>query len=321
MAIYNARRRDFQSHSTFMHHVAWGIVCIMLATVLMGIWTNLQTLQRENYLLKNQLANAKTVQTTCKVKGSWPANTTKQLSLATPSGSRDYLVHLPSSFSSDHYYPVLMFYPGKGATAAGAEQAYGLDKLPAIVVYPFPSIGTDGATAWEGAPYSSTADDVSFTANILDKLQADLCIDRTKIYAAGMSNGGGFASVLSCELPDRFAAYAVVAGAMYYPHGECKPPVPAPLISIHSDSDDIVPFTGSVIRRLPPIYDWTTMRASMNGCKTKQESQSGVTISTTLWTDCTNNSLVKNVQIHGGGHMWGQMSNDFLWQFLSQFSK
>lgn len=212
-----------------------------------------------------------------------------------------------------------MFYPGKSATAAGAQAAYGLDQLPAIVVYPFPTVGQDGFTAWEGAPYSSSADDVAFTASIIDKVQSDLCIDRTRIYAAGMSNGGGFASVLSCKLPDRFAAYAVVAGAMYYPTGECKTPRPSPLISIHSDSDPIVPYDGSSIRHLPPIYNWTAMRAAMNGCKTTQTDEQQATITTTTWTDCKNDAIVQNIVVHGGGHTWGQVSNNYLWQFLSRF--
>ncbi len=292
----------------------------MLAGVMLALFTSVQTLQSQNRDLEKQLVSAKTVQTTCKLIGSWPANSTKQLSLPTSNGNRDILVHLPQDFSEDHYYPLLLFYPGKSATAQGAQAAYGLDQLPAIIVYPSPTVGVDGQTAWEGAPYSSPADDVAFTAIILDKLQSDLCIDRTKIYAAGMSNGGGFASMLSCELPDRFAAYAIVSGAMYYPHGDCKPDRPTPLITIHSDSDPIVPFAGSTARNLPPIYNWTAMRADMNNCTKIQTAQPQPSIATTTWTGCRDNATVQNVVIHGGGHTWGQVSNDYLWQFLSQFS-
>lgn len=319
--MYKAHRRQFaQSRTTTRHHAAWGIVCVLLITVILALMTTIQSLQSKTHGLELQLARAKTVQTTCKPTGNWQPNTTTELMIPSTSGGRTVFVHVPQDFSAHHYYPLLLFYPGKSATAQGAESAYGLDALPAIVAYPSPSVGLDGHTAWEGAPYSSSADDVAFTTGILDKLQSDLCIDRTRIYAAGMSNGGGFASLLSCRLPDKFAAYAIVSGAMYYPNGECKPDRPTPLITIHSDSDPIVPFMGSTARQLPPIYNWTAMRADMNGCTKTQTTQPQPSIVTTTWTSCNADATVQNVVVHGGGHTWGQVSNDYLWQFLSQFS-
>lgn len=303
-----------------MHHLAWGILCVLLIVMTTTLWTSIQSLQHTNSDLRRQLAVAKMPQTTCKVQGKWQAGSTKRLSAATSVGSRHYLVHLPNEFTDSIYYPVLMFYPGKGATAEAAEIVYGLDALPAIVVYPYPTIGTDGATAWQGAPYSSNADDVAFTTSILDQLETDLCVDRTKIYAAGLSNGGGFASLLSCKLSDRFAAYAIISGAMYYPSGECKPPRPAPLITIHGEADPIVPFNGSVARKLPPIYNWAAMRAQMNKCRKSQVAYPDTATTTTTWSNCEGNVAVQNVHIRGGGHTWGQVSNDYLWHFLSRFS-
>ena len=58
----------------------------------------------------------------------------------------------------------------------------------------------------------SLADDVGFTAEILDRVEADLCIDRSRIFVSGFSNGGMFAATLGCALNDRVAAVASVAG-------------------------------------------------------------------------------------------------------------
>lgn len=303
-----------------MHHIAWGILCILLIVITTTLWTSIQSLQRTNTDLRRQLAVAKVPQTTCKIQGEWKAGSTKRQSAATSTGDRNYLVHLPNGFTDDAYYPVLLFYPGKGASAEAGEMAYGLDALPAIVVYPYPTIGTDGANSWQGAPYSSGADDIAFTSNILDQLETDLCIDRTKVYAAGLSNGGGFASLLSCRLSDRIAAYAVVSGAMYYPSGECKPPRSVPLITIHGEADPIVPINGSIARKLPPIYNWTAMRAELSKCTKSQVAYPNTTTTTTTWSDCDGDVAVQNVHIRGGGHTWGQVSNDYLWQFLSRFS-
>ena len=304
-----------------MHHIAWAILCILLIIMTTSLWTSIQSLQRANGDLRSQLAAAKMpIQRTCKVQGEWRAGETKRLSAATTTGDRHYLVHLPTNFTDSTYYPVLLFYPGKGASAEAGEMAFGLDALPAIVIYPYPTTGTDGANSWQGAPYSSGVDDVAFTNSILDQVETDLCIDRTKVYAAGLSNGGGFASLLSCRLSDRIAAYAIVSGAVYYPSGECKPPRSVPLVTIHGDADPIVPFNGSVTRKLPPIYTWTAMRAQMNQCQKLQVTYPNTATTATTWSDCKDKAVVQSVNIRGGGHVWGQVSNDYLWQFLSRFS-
>lgn len=300
-----------------MHHFAWGVVCIILLFSMGGLWIHAQSLDSKvGDLEKQLLASKRPAPNTCKVGGDWQSNTTKVLSV----DDREFSVHLPSNFLNYEYYPLILFYPGKGASAEGAQVAYGLDGLPAIVAYPHPTMGTDGYLAWQGAPYSSNADDVQFTASILDELQSELCVDRTRVYAVGLSNGGGFASLLSCKLSDRFAAYAIVAGALYSPAGDCKPPRPSPLISVHGDNDPIVPYDGSLVRRLPAIDSWTAKRAELNGCKTPTTINDGVRNVVTVWNQCKDNAVVQNIRIVGGNHGWGEVTNDTLWQFLSRFS-
>ena len=85
----------------------------------------------------------------------------------------------------------------------------------------------------------SLADDVGFTEAILDDVEAALCIDRTRIYAMGMSNGGMFVSTLACTLGDRIAAVAPVAGVHLLPDCGRRP---VPIIVTHGTSDPSVPF-------------------------------------------------------------------------------
>lgn len=304
------------SQATTMHHLAWGIVCFILLLCMGGLWVHAQSLDNKVHGLESKLAATKqSAQTTCRVNGEWQPGTTKVQTI----NGRQFGVHTPKNFTSHDYYPLIMLYPGKGASAESAQIAYGTDSFPAIVVYPHPTISTDGAFAWQGAPYSSKANDVQFTAAILDKVQSDLCIDRTKVYAVGMSNGGGFASLLSCKLSDRFAAYAIVSGALYAPAGDCKPPRPTPLINVHGDNDTIVPYTGSFTRHLPNMDAWVAQRATYNGCKTPTTLNNVYSVVTT-WHQCNSNATVQNVRIVGGGHGWGGLTNDELWQFLSQYS-
>lgn len=307
------RRARYRAH---MHHLAWGVVCLFLLVSLAAILVRTQSLELQNASLQQQLQTLKTVPTdTCHVANSWKPNSTTVLSAL----GRNYRVHLPATFDSNTYYPLVMLYPGKGASAAMGESAFGMDSLPVIMAYPEPTASTDHSLAWEGAPYSSKADDINFTKTILDQLQANLCIDKTRIYATGLSNGGGFTALLSCELSDRFAAFVVIAGAMYPQSSNCIPSRPTPLLNIHGDNDPVVPYSGSLTRQLPNIDTWTAHRAALNGCTTSFTTAT-VDQASTTWSNCRGNATVKGIRVIGGGHAWNLIPNTDLWQFMSQFT-
>lgn len=320
--LYTSQRRGDipkRPKTTLRHHAGWGIICVILMVVVTGLWTQVQSLNTTNRSLKQQLIAAQKPATTCRANTTWKASATIQQSIPTRDGERHYNLHIPADFQTDRYYPLIIMYGGRGASPTDIEPAFGMNNLPAIVAYPYPTISKEGDLAWEGAPYSSTADDIGFTNSILDKIQLELCVDETRIYAVGFSNGGGFMSKLSCELSERFAAYAVIAGAMYQPASDCVPPRAAPLMTIHGDNDQIVPFDGSAIRHLPSIYDWTAKRASIESC-TGQPTIRNIDESRVLttWDKCRDNETVQHIRIHGGPHAWGNVSNDIIWQFLHQ---
>ncbi|KAI5195316.1 hypothetical protein E4T38_09163 [Aureobasidium subglaciale] len=116
-----------------------------------------------------------------------------------------------------------------------------------LVVYP-----QGISLQWQGDPDAVGYDDVGFTLELLANLSSTLCIDSSRVYAAGKSNGGGFAAnVLACDPQASriFAAFAGASGA-YYPgatdancNGDvvpltCNPGrYPIPLFTTHGDSD------------------------------------------------------------------------------------
>jgi poly(3-hydroxybutyrate) depolymerase len=69
---------------------------------------------------------------------------------------------------------------------------------------------------WQGSP-NATANDVAYVSDVLDDLEDDLCIDTSRIYATGKSQGGGMVGVLACDekASQRIAAFAPVSGAFY----------------------------------------------------------------------------------------------------------
>ena len=132
----------------------------------------------------------------------------------------------------------------------------------------------------------SLADDVGFTAEILDRVEADLCIDRSRIFVSGFSNGGMFAATLGCALNDRVAAVAAVAGVHLLP--DCRGR-PMPIIITHGTADDVVPLSegdvgaaADVIREFggneaqlrmiaavtgTSVRSWVESWARRNGCR------------------------------------------------------
>jgi polyhydroxybutyrate depolymerase len=77
--------------------------------------------------------------------------------------------------------------------------------------------------------------DVSFVGQLLDHLTASMCIDEARIYATGLSNGGGMAQMLACR-EERIAAIGVVAAAPFVDAG-CDDAGPMPVIAFHGTSD------------------------------------------------------------------------------------
>ena len=61
--------------------------------------------------------------------------------------------------------------------------------------------------------------DVVYVRYILDQLETELPIDRSRVFSTGLSAGGGMSFQLALEAPDVVAAIAPVAGLPFQPNG------------------------------------------------------------------------------------------------------
>ena len=172
------------------------------------------------------------------------------------------------------------------------------------------------------------ADDVGFTGALLDRVEADLCVDRTRIYAMGFSNGGMFVSTLACKLNDRIAAVAPVAGVHLLPDCAGRP---MPIIITHGTSDPLVPFDetdvgvplaatglfettagGSAQLRMldkarkKPVTSWVESWTQHNGCSldAPEVTTIGNMVERTEYTECDSGGDVVLQAVEGGDHEW-----------------
>jgi poly(3-hydroxybutyrate) depolymerase len=58
---------------------------------------------------------------------------------------------------------------------------------------------------------------IAYTQNLLSAVEANMNVDRTRVYAVGFSPGGGLANLLACTPATAgvFAAYATSSPALY----------------------------------------------------------------------------------------------------------
>jgi polyhydroxybutyrate depolymerase len=111
-------------------------------------------------------------------------------------------------------------------------------------------IAPDGAGrtwSYPGSP-ARHRDEFAFVGQVLDDVVSRFSIDPRRILASGFSQGGSMVWYLACRMPQRFAAFAPIAGAFWEPLPErCEGPRP-PLIHVHGTSDATVPLAGRALR-------------------------------------------------------------------------
>jgi polyhydroxybutyrate depolymerase len=149
---------------------------------------------------------------------------------------RRYLVYAPERLPPGPV-PVVFVFPGYSASAEGAAFHYThgsferlADRDGFVVVYgnglpnapatrEKPSMPKGGFLQGCLAAHAGEGVDVSYVRRIVADLATELPIDRSRIYATGLSAGGGMAFQLALEAPDLVAAIAPVAPIPFQPSG------------------------------------------------------------------------------------------------------
>ena len=138
-----------------------------------------------------------------------------QIALISGGVERTALLHVPPAAAGQRL-PVVVGLHGAGGKFFESYSGFSVlaDAEDFIAVYPNPLYKSKGNTFWDiSSTLPGGGPDVQFLANLLDYLASNLCVDTSRVYAAGVSNGGGLATRAACELSSRFAAIASIAGA------------------------------------------------------------------------------------------------------------
>ncbi|MEK6594098.1 MAG: PHB depolymerase family esterase [Pseudomonadota bacterium] len=257
---------------------------------------------------------------------------------------RSYLLHLPPQSASGKPLPVVLNFHGAGGNAETqkwySKMDGAADRDGYIAVYPNGTGGIGGRfLTWNagsccGPAAAVRSDDVGFALAVLEDIARRTPLDRSRIYATGLSNGSMMAYRLAAEASERIAAVAGVAGAMTLP--DFSPRLPVPVMHIHSVDDQLVLFDGGLGPAFP-ISNSRTLHASVdnmlnkwldhNACPDKREIAEPVrgrpgspdaahTAKRFVWRTCRGDTEVVLWKLEGPGHVWPGGQRDFLPELL-----
>jgi polyhydroxybutyrate depolymerase len=160
------------------------------------------------------------------------------------------------------------------------------------------------------------ADDVAFLNQLLDQIALKYSIDRQRIYAAGLGDGGFMAERAACSMADRVAAIAVVSAS--FPKAMiCLPSRPVPALFIDGTYDPIVPYDGGMYKpgrfHVLSAEESAKTWAKFDRCDEKpiqakippvDGDKGGKETKTFTFNGCRDNAQVVLYAVKNGGHTW-----------------
>lgn len=264
---------------------------------------------------------------------------------------RMYRVHVPAKYDPARPAPLLVAMHGGGGNMdlQADDRYYGeitsSEREGAIVVFPNGSsrFASGKLATWNAGDCCAGAvrrdvDDVGFIRAVVADVQSRWNIDRRRIFATGISNGGMMAYRLACEAADIFTAIAPVAGTDNT--RECKPSRPVAVLHIHAKDDPRVLFDGG-----QGDIAGSTSHASVPATIAKWVKQDGCAAAAQrvldkpgawceLHAPCESGAQVELCVTETGGHSWpggakprggpapsqAISANDMMWDFFHRLA-
>jgi polyhydroxybutyrate depolymerase len=263
--------------------------------------------------------------------------------------NRKYLLHIPLSYDAARPMPLLLFFHGGGGHMEQAAKAYGWmeksEKEGFILAFPNGSsrlprqhLATWNAGECCGYARDRKIDDVGFVMKVIADIERQANVDKGKVFAVGMSNGGMLAHRIACEMADTLRAVASVAGTDNTNY--CAPSRPISVMHIHSRDDTHVLFNGGAgkdaFRDKSKVTEFTSVPETINRWivrnnaeKTPRRIIDVPGAYADLYTSKQNPIQIELVVTDKGGHTWpggknargkkpskAIVANDIIWDFF-----
>ncbi|NQV26238.1 MAG: prolyl oligopeptidase family serine peptidase [Rhodopirellula sp.] len=280
----------------------------------------------------------------------------EEQSLVVDGRTRNFLVYAPKRQSKSPLPLVFVLHGGGSGTSRQLERFTKFNDVAEregfITCYPdgYEGNWNDGRGVSFIKAHSENVDDVKFFRAMIDDVSKGLNVDRSRVFATGISNGAFMSHRLAAEASDVFAAVAPIVGGMALPIGKnFKPKYPVSLFVIQGEADPLVPYAGGEVgykfsrKRGQFLPTTTTIQKYLdrNGIRDTPESKllpdkdpdDGTITEAKTWPIGEGGSRVQFYSIRNGGHTWpgrplyaperliGKVSHDFdaceeIWKFF-----
>jgi polyhydroxybutyrate depolymerase len=226
------------------------------------------------------------------------------LRLLRPEGVRTALLRVPARAAGKRS-PLVVAFHGGGSSGSFMKGYSGLARMGdgAGFVAVFPD--ATGAQRFWNLDAASGVDDVGFANELIERVATVACVDATRVFAVGVSNGGGLAARVGCELSDRVAGIVVVAGG-FRRLPACRPSRPVSVLEIHGTNDASVPYRGKPEDgRAGDVGRWLAGWARRDGCAGMGAPRRVAARAVrTDWRGCAAGTALAHIKVLGGGHQW-----------------
>jgi len=157
--------------------------------------------------------------------------------------SRWYLISTPPG-SGDRPLPLVVDFHGldEGAVLEALTTQFSPFAQAHGFMVAFPQ-GTGSPIGWDTTPGPKNFD-LDFVSAMLDKIETTQCVDETRIYATGLSDGAFMTSLVACAMSNRFAAFAPVSGVQLA--SPCAATRRISILAFHGTADPILHFNGGI---------------------------------------------------------------------------
>lgn len=252
--------------------------------------------------------------------------------------TRSYIEYVPTIYNPATPVPIVICLHGLGDnmsnfTGIGMHQIANTQNFivltPQAVSSPFGAAWNSGAS-YSGYQLNATVDDIGFIGALIDTTMALYNIDPKRVYAMGFSMGGFMCHRLACQMNNRIAAIASVAGTIGTSL-TCNPGRAVPVLHLHGTGDSTIYYNNN-------MYGMDAMEAVMfwvnnNHCDTPAVitdmpdiAADGFTIKHFVFGGGDDSTVVEHYRVDSCDHQWIYPPNNdmsytqTIWEFLSRYS-
>lgn len=176
---------------------------------------------------------------------------------------RPAAVYTPETYDGSSELPLLVLLHGYSAN--GLVQSRYFDLVSQVDVLNYILVTPDGTKDARGNRFWDAGDvccdmgdlnpgDVEYITGLLDEAETRFPIDADRIMFIGHSNGGFMSFRMACEMSERVAGIASLAGAGMSDPADCAATTPVSILQMHGTDDRTIEYQGGSLSPGAPNY-------------------------------------------------------------------